>query len=158
MLKTPPMTKPRPLATYLWKPFNKPDYAVSLARNDEHFHSDEDGIIPRTSVTEPQQEDNTQLHVKYFLHPRGTDQSVMAGAAVLAWESICPEFDSSPNDNLFGSYFGVEFTHENWSYVRPFSPFEFCSAHQLCDDLVYKLSHPDNKFAMNSAIPGITSA
>ena len=26
------------------------------------------------------------------------------------------------------------------------------------DDLVYNLSHPGNKFAMNSAIPGMTSA
>ena len=49
--------------------------------------------------------------------------------------------------------------HNERSYVKSFSPFEFFAMPtSFSDDLVYNLSHPGNKFAMNSAIPGMTSA
>ena len=86
------------------------------------------------------------------------DTSITAGSFVIAWEGLCPVFEPAPNDNLFGHYFGVEFVHGDHKYVRAISPFEFVRAHKLRDDLVYKLSHPENRFAMNGAIPGMTSA
>ena len=77
---------------------------------------------------------------------------------MIAWEGLCPVFEPAPNDNLFGHYFGVEFVHGDHKYVRAISPFEFVRAHKLMDDLVYKLSHPDNIFAMDGVIPGMISA
>jgi hypothetical protein len=54
--------------------------------------------------------------------------------------------------------FGIEFLHDGHTYVRPISPFEFVSCHQLGDDITYKLSHPSNTFCLDAAVPGLTSA
>jgi hypothetical protein len=40
-LKTPPLVQAKPLASYLWEPFNKPDHMISFGPDDGEFNKDE---------------------------------------------------------------------------------------------------------------------
>ncbi len=73
-------------------------------------------------------------------------------------DSLCPPFDGAPNTNLFRHFFGVEFHYLNRSYVRALSPFEFTSCFGFTDDLCYRLSLPENWYALDAGIPAHTSA
>ncbi len=48
--------------------------------------------------------------------------------------------------------------HNDHTYVRPFSPFEFTSCFGFIDRLQYQLSQHGNWFALNAGIPALTSA
>ena len=146
------------LAVYIWRPFNSPEYAVSFAESDSSFSSNNGNHVSQTTATNLKFGNDTNFTIKYFLHPTNKDTPITARFSVVAWEDLCPVFESAPNDNLFEHYFGVKFVNDEHKYVRAISPFEFIKAHKLMDDLVYKLLHPDNKFAMDGAIPGMTSA
>jgi hypothetical protein len=71
----------------------------------------------------------------YFLHLRDLDAGILAGAAVLSLESLCPPFDSLLNTNLFGSRFGVEFHAEGNMHIRTILAFEFTSCFGLMHHL-----------------------
>ena len=125
----------------MWKPFNKRNYAVSYAHGNDSFDNAENSLMQQTEASHPKAGDGEDV-VKYFLHAKGGDTRIQPGSSVLSWDSPCPQYDANPNDNLFGLYFGVEFVSGEHTYVRPISPFEFTSAHNLFDDLTYKLSLP----------------
>ncbi len=48
--RIPPSPKPVPLAAFLWPPFNKEEFGISFARDDESFN---DGSTPALTVTLP---------------------------------------------------------------------------------------------------------
>ena len=81
----------------------------------------------------------------------------MVGSAVFSDIDLCPPFNPITNTNVFGHYFGIEFTHDGHTYVRAISPFEFVSCFYLTNELTYKLSHPTNTFCLDAAIPARTS-
>ena len=155
----PPSPKPLPLAAFVWQPFNKREYAVSLSMTDESFAADVDSgavaTLPSESVLASLPD---TLKPMYYLHARGADSSVLAGAAVLSLDSLCPPFDGSPNTNMFRNGFGIEFHAEGHTHVRRFSPFEFTSCFGFIDRLRYRLSHPTNQFALDAGVPALTSA
>ena len=82
---------------------------------------------------------------------------MLAGAAVISSDGLCPPFDASPNNNLFQHLFGIEFNYDNHSRVRGISPFEFARCFGFIDDLTYRLSQPANKFSLDAAVPARTS-
>ena len=100
-LITPPKLKPDPLASFMWKPFNKRDYAVSYAHGDDSFDSAENSLMQQTEASHPKAGDGEDV-VKYFLHEKGGDTRIQPGSSVLSWNSPCPQYDANPNDNLFG--------------------------------------------------------
>ena len=83
---------------------------------------------------------------------------MLAGAAVISSDGLCPPFDASPNNNLFQHLFGIEFNYDNHSRVRGISPFEFARCFGFINDLTYCLSQPANKFSLDAAVPARTSA
>ena len=83
---------------------------------------------------------------------------MLAGAAVISSDGLCPPFDASPNTNLFQHLFGIEFNYDNHSRVRGISPFEFARSFGFVDDLTYRLSQPANKFSLDAAVHARTSA
>jgi hypothetical protein len=83
--------------------------------------------------------------VKYYLHRNGQDTSVLAGSSVLSQESVCPPFESCPNQNLFQQFFGIEFHHEDHTYVRAISTYEFARCFGLIDNIQYRMSHKQYK-------------
>jgi hypothetical protein len=98
------------------------------------------------------------ITLKYFLHGCHLDESMLAGAAVILSDGLCPPFDASPNTNLFQHLFGIEFNYDNHSRVRGILPFEFARPFGFVDDLTYRLSQPANKFSLDAAVPARTSA
>jgi hypothetical protein len=159
-LPTPPPPNPAPISRYLWKPFNKLEYAISYAPSSDKFN-DVDSFTHMTK-SEPKSAE-TSLHTHhpatlYCLHNDGLDVSIQSGAAVQSIHHISPPFNSVRNDNLFHHHFGIEFDFENETYVRPISPFEFVRCFNLPDDLTYKLSHQSNQFCLDGAIPAFTSS
>ena len=81
---------------------------------------------------------------------------MLASAAVVLSDGLCPPFDASPNKNMFQHLFGIEFHYENCSHIRGILPFEFAHCFGFNDDLTYWLSQPANKFCLDATVPGCT--
>ena len=147
---------PRPLGLSLWEPFNRTKHSVLLAMDNDNFMRQD---VKFTAMLPP----STLIHspgvsLKYFLHGCHLDESILAGAAVILSDSLCPPFDASPNKNLFQHLFGIEFNYDNHSRVRGILPFEFACCFGFIDDFTYRLSQPANKFSLDAAVPARTSA
>jgi hypothetical protein len=152
----PPPFIPRPLGLSLWEPFNRTEHSVSLAMGNVDFMHQG---VKFTATLPPL----TFIHLpgvllKYFLHGCHLDESMLAGAAVVPSDGLCPPFDAGPNKNLFQHLFGIEFNYKNHSRVRGILPFEFACWFGFIDDLTYRLSQPANKFSLDAAVPARTSA
>jgi hypothetical protein len=78
--------------------------------------------------------------------------------AVVSLDSLCPQFDGSPNTNLFHCHFGMEFNCNNHTYVRVISPFKFALCFGFTDNLWYCVLQPDHGFTLDAGIPALTSA
>ncbi len=153
LLKEPPPTPPQPLGSFLWEPFNRTDYLVSLAKDDNDFCCQD---IKFTILTTIPHGVPTGVIVKYFLHRPDSDENCLTGASVVLPAGLCLPFDACPNTNLFQHLFGVEFDYEGHRRVRGISPFEFACCFGFTDELTYRLLHPTNKFCLDGAIPGCT--
>jgi hypothetical protein len=132
------------------------EHSVLLAMNDDYFMHQNvkftTSLPPSTLIHPP------GVSLKYFLHGCHSDESMLAGAAVILFDGLCPPFDACLNKNLFQHLFGVEFNHDNHSWVRGILPFEFARCFGFIDDLTYRLSQPANKFSLDAAVPARTSA
>ena len=124
----PPLPKPLPLTAYMWQPFNKVEYSVSMAKDDESFLAESNcGIMatlpsPLVVASLP-----NGVRPLYYLHLQGSNTVTLAGAAVLSLDSLCPAFDGSPNPNLFHGPFGLNFIR----MVTPMSV-PFCHLNSRC--------------------------
>ncbi len=155
-LKSPTPSIPRPLGLSLSEPFNRTEHSVSLAMDDVDFMRQDvwfTATLPPSTFIHP-----PRVLLKYFLHGGHSDESMLAGAAVVLSDGLCPPFDACPNKNLFQHLFVVEFNYENHSCIRGISPFEFARCFGFIDDLTYRLSQPANKFSLDAAIPARTLA
>ena len=132
------------------------EHSVSLAMDDIDFMRQD----VKFTVTLPP---STFIHppgvsLKYFLHGCHSDKSMLAGAAVVSSDGLCPPFDMGPNKNQFQHLFGIEFNYKNHSRVHGILPFEFARCFGFIDSLTYHLSQPANKFSLDAAIPARTLA
>jgi len=93
-----------------------------------------------------------------YLHRHGQDDSILAGSSILSWESVCPPFESCPNQNLFQQFFGIEFHYNDHTYVRAISTYEFTHCFRLVDNIQYRMSHERYKFGLDASVPGRTSS
>ncbi len=158
MLKTPPRLPARPISSFIWEPFNRPEPSLCYGCNDTNFNKDES---TRMIVTTPKSAISTNgqsAHIKYHLHRGDADSSILPGSSVLLGDSLCPPFEACPNRNLFQHYFGVELHHDGHTYVRAFSTYEFTPCFCLLDRLQYRLSHESYKFGLDASMPAKTSA
>ncbi len=163
-LQPPPRVPPRPLARFIWDPFNRPELALSYSKDNPSFNIqvvNNNGIPPlRPSAVITSQWDSFGHGVKlsYNLHCQHDNPATLVGSAVIDMDGLCPAFNPNINSNLFGSYFGVKFVHNGYTYVGAISPFEFVSCFCLNNKLTYQLSQHCNSFCMDARILAITSA
>jgi hypothetical protein len=159
IFRTPPSSQPLPLAAFVWQPFNKKEYGLSFAREDTLFNNDS---MPPLHVAFPLALVSSLLpscfQPLYYLHLQGSDTTILNGAVVLSHDSLCPLFEGSSTTNIFKCYFGIEFHDNDHTYVQPFLPFEFTSCFGFIDWLQYQLSQHGNWFALDAAVPALTSA
>ncbi len=96
MFKMPPTWHPLLLSLFIWQPFNKLENQLSFVCNDPSFKTNDTGgnvatlPLPTLMALIPWRENNS---------------SSLNGAAVVALDSLCPQFDGSPNTNLFHYHF-----------------------------------------------------
>jgi hypothetical protein len=157
--RIPPSPMPLPLAAYIWGPFNKPEYSISFAKDDDSFATNANHGITATAPTLSvlaSLPDGVQP--LYYLHLRDSNTATLAGAAVMSLDSLCPAFDGSPNTNLFCSWFGIEYHVDDHAHVCAILPFEFTSCFGLTDHFRYRLSQHVNWYALDAGIPALTSA
>jgi hypothetical protein len=82
---------------------------------------------------------------------------MLAGAAVVSSDGLCPPFNASPNKKHVSTLVWDEFHYENYSHVRGILPFKFARCFGFNNDLTYRLSQPANKICLDATIPGCTS-
>jgi hypothetical protein len=155
----PPSPTPLPLVAYIWEPFNKPEYSVSFAKDNDSFATNADHGITATvptSLVLASFPDGVQP--LYYLHLRDLNMATLAGAAVMSLNSLCPAFDGMPNTNLFCSWFGIKYHVDDHARIRAILPFEVMSCFGLTDHLQYCLSQHVNLYALDTGIPALTSA
>ena len=162
-IPTPPASNPAPIARYLWKSFNKIEHACSYARSSPQFHqdlhsSDSPSLFEATTPKTNESSTGPGVKVLYNLLRRDADHSITTGSSVVSTSNLCPSFTPCKSQNIFGHLFGIEFEVDSENYVRPVSSFEFVRCFNLSDDLTYSLSHPDNEFYLDAALPAFTSA
>ncbi len=133
----PPTRRPLSLSSFIWQPFNVSDYQVPYVCDDPSFDTttETNGIVatlpsPTLSASLP-----SGLIVLYYLHRRNGNLLSLNGSAVLSLDSLCPQFDGSPNTNLFCGHFGIKFNCGDHHYVRAISPFKFASCYSFTDNL-----------------------
>jgi hypothetical protein len=135
VLKSPPPLAPRPIGHFLWMPFDRPEHAIGHGKDDPKFNSDDSC---KMTVSVPKSANPslspTMIAVKYYLHRDGQDTSILAGSSVISRDSTCPPFESCPNRNIFQHYFGIEFHHDDHTYVRAISTYEFARCFSLSDN------------------------
>jgi hypothetical protein len=135
MFRTPPSSRPLPLAAFAWQPFNKKEYGLSFARKDSLFNdksmSPLHAVLPSALVLSSFPR---SLQLLYYLHLQGSDTIILNGAAVLSHDSLCPPFDGSLTTNIFKCHFGIKF-HDN-DITPTFDPSHHLSSRCALDSLI----------------------
>ncbi len=153
-----PSTPPRCLQSFFLTNFNITELGVSFGHEDNNFGNDLylgfSATLPTPLISSSIPEGIRPL---YFLHRTDLDTSIMAGVMVIAPDSLCPQFVSAPNTNIFQNHFRIEFIADGHTYVRRISPFKFTLCFCFMDSLCYRLSHQDNWYALDAGIPALTT-
>ncbi len=82
---------PLHLNSFLWWNFNKVEHGISYGHEDDNF-----GREAYTGFTASLQSNFISISIPdgvkplYFLHAVGSDTSILAGAMVISWDSLCP--------------------------------------------------------------------
>jgi hypothetical protein len=159
LLWTPPSLCPLLLAGFIWQPFNTCEYSVSFPKDNASFgEPSNNGMIATAASDSVIGSFPDGIRPIYFLHSRESDTKILAGAAILSLDSLCPPFDGLPNTNIFGSRFGVEFHADSNTHIRSILAFEFTSCFGLMDHLQFRLSQHLHWYALDGGIPALTSA
>ncbi len=137
VLKTPPRLPARPISSFIWKPFNRPEHSLCYGRNDTDFNKDESTRMIATTPKSAISTNGQSAHIKYHLHRGAADSSILPGSSVLVGDSLCPPFKACPNWNLFQHYFGVEFHHDGHTFVCAISIYKFTRCFCLLNRLQY---------------------
>ncbi len=127
-----------------------------LACDDSNFAKQETGL--QASPPLIKLDEAAGVSVQYHLHRPNADALATIGSAVISIDGLCPVFNASPNPNIFLHYFGIEFHHEDHSYIQAISSYKFVHCFGFTDHITYRLSHSTYKYAMDAAMPARTLA
>jgi hypothetical protein len=154
LLKWPPSVPTRPIGEFIWEPFNRPEYAISLAHNDADFDKQDKQLkVSTLKLTQ----NNDKSIIKYSIHRPDSNDTVLVGLEVVSVNGLFPAFNACPNLNIFQTYFGLKFNHDSHSYIRAISSYEFVCCFNFINQLTYRLSQPPYKFCVDAAMPAHTS-
>ena len=135
ILKTPPSTTPRPIGSFIWEPFNRPEHSLCYGRNDGKFNKDDAGKMI-VSASKPASSTNSPyVTIKYHLNCNNANCSILTGSAVLSTDSLCPPFDACPNQKMFQQFFGIKFHFVVHTYVCAIFAYEFTCCFGLVEQI-----------------------
>jgi hypothetical protein len=156
LLKNFPPVPPCPLGKFIWEPFNWKEHTNLLACDNEDFEKQD--MWFRASVQANTSPVTNGVSIWYTLHCPISNKLVTVGSEVVSLDKLCPAFNACPNPNIFQHHFGIKFHHEGHSYIQAISPWEFVRCFGFIDQMMYCLSHPTYKFAIDTAMPVRTFA
>jgi hypothetical protein len=160
VLKSPLAMTPLSISLYIWEPFNRPEHSISFGQDDVDFNKDKTCKIIASTPKLTDTSSSTGVIIKYHLHHKGTDGTILVGSSILSGEIVCPPFESCPNQNLFQfqQFFGLKFHHDGHTYVCAISTYKCARCFNLIDKVQYCMSHKRYKFGLDAAMPGRMSA
>jgi len=88
-LRPPPQVPSRPLARFLWAPFNRPEMAVSYGKDDPSFnvHAVNDNGVPPLRASSPSDSQRVsvgpRVKLSYNLHRDRDNPAVIVGSSVV---------------------------------------------------------------------------
>jgi hypothetical protein len=133
-------------------------HALGHGKDKNDFNKDDSSKMTASIPKSANPSALPKIIVKYYLHCNGQGASVLGSSSVLSWESVCPPFESCPNQNLFQQFFGIESCHKDHIYVRAKSNYEFARCFGLVDNIQHRMSHKQYTFGLNATMPGCTSS
>ncbi len=128
---------PKPIALYLWEPFNQPEHSLCFGRDNNDLNKDNTAHMTMSAPKQAETDGAPHIAILYNLHRTGKD---------------------CPNRNLFQHFFGIEFTFNGHTYVRAISTFKFARCFNLIESIQYRLSHEKYCFELDALMPAQTSA
>jgi hypothetical protein len=158
VLKAPSVVQPKPIASYICEPFNKPDHSLSFGRDNNSFNNDESLKIIVSAPKRAKSDCIPHVVIQYNMHHAGKDATILAGLSVISTSGLCPPFKALPNRNLFQHFFGIKFHFDSHTYVCAISTFEFACYFNLIDSIQYCLSHEKYCYGLDTSMPARTSA
>ncbi len=158
VLKMPPTVQPKPIALYLWEPFNRPDHSLSLGHDDNEFNKDESLKMIGSAPKQAELDSIPHVVIQYTMHRAGKDAIILAGLSVISISGLYPPFEACPNRNLFQHFFGIEFQFDGHTYVRAISTFEFARCFNLIKSIQYRLAHEKYWYGLDALMPACTLA
>ena len=86
----PPATQPKPVASFVYAPFNKREFAICLAPDHKDFESSgclASNPTPTATPTKPY-----RAKCVWNIHCKEDDVKISAGAGVYDTAGLCPQF------------------------------------------------------------------
>jgi hypothetical protein len=99
LLKWPPSVPIHPLGEFIWEPFNQPEHAISLARNDADLDKQDSRL--KLSTLKLTQNSDRSVIIKYSIHRPDSDDTVLVGSEVISVDGLCPAINACPNWDIF---------------------------------------------------------
>ncbi len=127
-----------------------------LAQDDKDFAKQDTGLQTLTPAITS--DGPAGVLVRCQLHCPNTNALVILGSEVTSINGLCPVFNACPNPNIFQHYFGINFHHEEHSYVRTISSYKFVLCLGFINRNTYRLSHPTYKFSLDAVMQSRTSS
>ncbi len=157
ILNTPPVVQPKPIASYIWEPFNKPDHSLSFGRDDDSFNNDESLKMIVSAPKRAESDCIPHVVIQYNMHRAGKDAAILDGLSVISTSGLCPPFEACPNRNLFQHFFGIKFHFDSHTYVWAISTIKFALCFNLINFIQYRLSHEKYCYGLDALMPARTS-
>jgi hypothetical protein len=133
VLKSPPTVTLPHISSYVWVPFGRPEHALGYGKDNVDFNKYDECQMTASTPMTAKNSASPRVAIKYYLHCNGHDTTILAGSLVLLRESVCPPFESCPNQNLFQQFFGIEFHHDGHTYVQAISTYKFARCFNLVE-------------------------
>ncbi len=157
MLKTIPHVTSCPLADFIYTPFNKMNYSISVSPLDPQFDSQQTGMEVSLPKSSNSNRSPYQSLCMYNIHRTSDEKSISHGASIFHMSHLLPQIEVDHSDNIFGPLFGVEYQSNNHTYIRAISQYEYVCAFGFDANMNMELSKPTNLSALQFGVPSRTS-
>ncbi len=131
--RIPPSPAPMPLAAFIWEPFNKSEYSISFAKDDNSFANEANhgmtATVPAPSVMASIPDG---LRPLYYLHLRDSNLAILAGAAVCPSRVCVPPLTACQTPMCFVHALEL---NTMWTVIDASVPFHLLNLRLASDSL-----------------------
>ena len=158
-LPNPPKSHPKPIAEFIYVPFNRTEYVCSYAKDSLGFNT----VHNSFRAVEPTHLPDELAIRKYHLVKKNDNSGFLYGTSVYDTKGIAPALEE-PNEKIFRQLFGIEFddtaesSYQPVRVVQAISPFEYSAMFGFDGDITSTLAKENHFHLLDGGIPARTSA